>query len=50
MMGEVVGKAAALAIAHDASPRDVYASYWPELRELLGLPGSVRRDVARRGK
>lgn len=45
MMGEVVGKAAALCVKHDCDPRDVYASHWPELDKLLQLPGNQRRDT-----
>ncbi|MGH9576069.1 MAG: FAD-dependent oxidoreductase, partial [Terriglobales bacterium] len=43
MMGEVVGKAAAVALKHNADPRDVYHNYWSELDELLKLPGRARR-------
>jgi hypothetical protein len=43
MMGEVVGKAAAVALKHNATPRDVYHNYWNELDELLRLPGRARR-------
>lgn len=43
MMGEVVGKAAAVALKHNATPRDVYHNYWSELDELLKLPGRARR-------
>lgn len=43
MMGVVVGKAAAVAIKNDCSPRYVYQSYWPEMEELLKLPGNMRR-------
>ncbi len=43
MMGEVVGKAAAVALKHNATPRDVYYNYWTELDELLKLPGRARR-------
>ncbi|MCY3024149.1 MAG: FAD-dependent oxidoreductase, partial [Planctomycetota bacterium] len=45
MMGEVVGKATALCVKHKCTPRDVYASHWDELTELLRLPGSARRDT-----
>ncbi|MFT5465465.1 MAG: hypothetical protein ACI8UO_000560 [Verrucomicrobiales bacterium] len=44
MMGVVVGKAAAIAIENDCSPRYVYQSYLPQLIELLELPGNVRRE------
>jgi hypothetical protein len=45
MMGEVVGKAAAVALKHDATPRDVYHLYWSELDALLQLPGRARRGL-----
>ena len=45
MMGEVVGKAASIAVAHDCRPRDVYERYWPEMTELLQLPGVARRET-----
>ncbi len=43
MMGEVVGKAAAVALKHNATPRDVYHLYWSEMDALLKLPGRARR-------
>ena len=43
MMGEVVGKAAAVCAAHDCSPRDVYGEHLDELKELMKLPGKARR-------
>jgi len=43
MMGEVVGKAAAVCVSHDCFPRDVYERYWPEMDELLKLPGKAHR-------
>ena len=43
MMGEVVGKAAAIAVQRGGTPRDVYAKYWKELDSLLQLPGRARR-------
>lgn len=43
MMGEVVGKAASVAVKHGATPRDVYEKYWAEMHELLQLPGKARR-------
>jgi hypothetical protein len=45
MMGEVVGKAAAVAIKHNATPRDVYHLYWSELDALMKLPGRARRGL-----
>ena len=35
MMGEVVGMAAAVCRKHDATPREVYQKYLPDLKELL---------------
>ncbi|MDB4439850.1 FAD-dependent oxidoreductase, partial [Planctomicrobium sp.] len=43
MMGEVVGKAASVCVAHNCFPRDVYERYWPELDDLLKLPGKAYR-------
>jgi hypothetical protein len=43
MMGEVVGKAAAIAIKRNCTPREVYTLYWSELDALLKLPGRARR-------
>jgi hypothetical protein len=45
MIGEVVGKAASLAVKHQCSPREVYERYWPQLDELLKLPGATRRET-----
>ena len=45
MMGEVVGKAAAICTAHDCTPRAVYAQHLAELKELLHLPGASRRET-----
>ncbi|MBI1373178.1 MAG: FAD-dependent oxidoreductase [Phycisphaera sp.] len=45
MMGEVVGKAAAIATAHSCTPRDVYEQYWDEMTVLLKQPGAMRRDT-----
>jgi hypothetical protein len=36
MMGEVVGKAAALCIAHNATPREVYEKHLDELQTRMG--------------
>lgn len=44
MMGEVVGMAASLCRRHGASPRDIYQSYLPELRELMEM-GVCRQGV-----
>ncbi len=43
MMGEVVGKAASVAIKHGTTPRGVYEKHWAEMDELLKLPGKARR-------
>ncbi len=43
MMGEVVGKAAYLAVRHNRSPRGVYESYLLSLIELIEQPGAMRR-------
>ena len=43
MIGEVVGKAASLCIKMDVTPRAIYERYFPELQELLSLPGAARR-------
>jgi hypothetical protein len=43
MMGEVVGKAASIAIQKNCTPRDVYHLYWAEMDQLLKLPGRARR-------
>ena len=43
MMGVVVGKAAALCVQHDVTPREVYYQHLGDLIELLQLPGNVRR-------
>jgi len=43
MMGEVVGKAASLAVLHETTPRGVYEHHWSEMEDLLALPGKARR-------
>jgi len=43
MMGEVVGKAASVALKHGTTPRGVYEKHWGEMDELLKLPGKARR-------
>ena len=43
MMGEVVGKAASVAVKHGTTPRGVYEGHWQEMDELLQLPGKARR-------
>ena len=44
MMGEIVGKAAYLAVLHKTSPRGVYETHLPELIDLAKQPGASRRD------
>ena len=44
MMGEIVGKAAAVCIRHDTSPRGVYERHVETLHELMRMPGADRRD------
>ena len=44
MMGEIVGKAAYLAVLHGTTPRGVYEKHLPELTRLAQLPGATRRD------
>lgn len=43
MMGEVVGKAAALAVKNNCTPREVYLRYWADMDKLLKLPGRARK-------
>jgi hypothetical protein len=43
MMGEVVGKAASVAVKHATTPRAVYENHWGEMDDLLKLPGKARR-------
>jgi len=43
MVGVVVGRAAAVALAHDTTNRGVYEDYWSELDALLAQPGDYRR-------
>jgi len=47
MMGEVVGKAASVAVRHGTTPRGVYENHWDEMDELLKLPGKARREADR---
>ncbi len=43
MVGEVVGKAAAICIEQDTLPRGVYEKHLPQLLEMLELPGKAYR-------
>ena len=45
MMGEVVGKAASVAIRNHETPRGVYENHWAELADLLRLPGKAHRET-----
>jgi hypothetical protein len=45
MMGEVVGKAAALCIRENCRPRQVYQSHFADLVDLLHLPGELRMEM-----
>ena len=45
MMGEVVGKAASVAIRYGQTPRSVYKNHWAELAELLRVPGKASRET-----
>ena len=42
MVGVVVGRAAAVACGHNATPRGVYEHHWSELEALLEQPGDYR--------
>lgn len=44
MMGEVVGMAATVCARHNATPRDIYTTYFSELQELM-KKGAGRTDV-----
>ncbi len=44
MMGEIVGKAAWIAVRHETSPRGVYEKHLMTLQELMTQPGAMRRD------
>ncbi|MFP6584437.1 MAG: FAD-dependent oxidoreductase [Candidatus Hydrogenedentota bacterium] len=43
MMGEVVGRAASIAVLESCTPREVYTKYWSSLDALMRLPGKARR-------
>jgi len=43
MMGEIVGKAAWIAVRHDTSPHGVYEQHLALLRELMEQPGAMWR-------
>ncbi len=50
MMGEIVGKAAALCVRHRTTPRGVYQRHLGELQKLMELPGSSRPSQRVGGK
>jgi hypothetical protein len=43
MMGEVVGKAAAICVERDCPPSAIYERYWADMEKLLQLPGKAFR-------
>ena len=45
MMGEVVGKAAAICAKENTTPRGVYEKHLPTLLDMLNLPGQARRKT-----
>ena len=45
MMGEVVGKAAWICVRHEVTPRGVYEQHLLLLKDLLQLPGAMRRET-----
>ena len=47
MMGEVVGKAAAICVTRDTTPRGVYERHLAELKDRMTEPGSKRRAAVR---
>lgn len=44
MMGEVVGKAAAVCIRNETTPRGVYDIYFEKLQDLMKQPGATRME------
>jgi hypothetical protein len=45
MMGEIVGKAAWIALRHQTTPRGVYEKHLALLKELMSQPGARRREA-----
>lgn len=45
MMGEIVGKAAWICVRHDVSPRGVYEHHLLLLKDLMQVPGVMRRET-----
>lgn len=44
MMGEIVGKAAWICVREKTTPRGVHEKHLPLLKELMSLPGAMRRE------
>jgi hypothetical protein len=44
MMGVAVGRAAALCIAHNGTPREIYTDHLQDAKTLWRLPGKERFD------
>ncbi|MEI6178342.1 MAG: FAD-dependent oxidoreductase [Verrucomicrobiota bacterium] len=44
MMGEIVGKAAAICVTQQTTPRSVYQNHLPRLIEMMGNPGTSRTE------
>ncbi|MEL6592413.1 MAG: FAD-dependent oxidoreductase [Bacteroidota bacterium] len=42
MMGEIVGKAAAICVEHEVSPREVYETHLAQLKKMMKQPGAKR--------
>lgn len=45
MMGEIVGKAAALCVRHDTDPRGVHRDHLARLKEMMARPGAAGRGA-----
>ncbi len=45
MMGEIVGKAAAICIQRGTTPRGVYEQYLTQLREMMSRSGAIRKQM-----
>jgi hypothetical protein len=43
MMGEIIGKAAAICAGRQTTPRGVYQNHLPLLKEMMAAPGATRR-------
>jgi hypothetical protein len=42
---EIVGKAAWICVRYETTPRGVYESHLPLLKELMAQPGAARRET-----